>query len=106
MKNPLSEIIEIVEKVKFKPSDIRIYALLLEKGEMRVSEIAEELRLSTRFVRDRLKVLVKKEVVKKRLIERGWVGYVYTAEKPSIVFEKLKSGIVGELEKLERAFLD
>ena len=45
MKNPLSEIIEIVEKVKFKPSDIRIYALLLEKGEMRVSEIAEELRL-------------------------------------------------------------
>lgn len=106
MKNPLSEIIEIVEKVKFKPSDIRIYALLLEKGEMRVSEIAKELELSTRFVRDRLKVLVKKEVVKKKLVERGWVGYVYTAEKPSRVVEKLKTGIIGEFEKLERVFLD
>ena len=60
MKNPLSEMVEIVEKLRFKPSDIRIYALLLEKGEMRVSEIARELGLSVRFVRDRLKVLVKK----------------------------------------------
>lgn len=106
MKNPLLEIAEIIEKLKFKPSDIRIYSLLLEKGEMRVSEIAKELELSTRFVRDRLKVLVKKEVVKKKLVERGWVGYVYSAEKPSKVIAKLKAGIVGDLERIERALAD
>ncbi|WP_456469453.1 helix-turn-helix domain-containing protein [Archaeoglobus sp.] len=106
MKNPLSEMVEIVEKLRFKPSDIRIYALLLEKGEMRVSEIARELGLSVRFVRDRLKVLVKKGIVKRELVDRGWVGYIYIAEKPSRVIEKIKTGILGELEKLERAFVD
>ena len=79
MKNPLSEMVEIVEKLRFKPSDIRIYVLLLEKGEMRVSEIARELGLSVRFVRDRLKVLIKKGIVKRELVDRGWVGYIYIA---------------------------
>jgi len=106
MKNPLSEMVEIVEKLRFKPSDIRIYALLLEKSEMRVSEIARELGLSVRFVRDRLKVLVKKGIVKRELVDRGWVGYIYIAEKPARVIEKIKTGILGELEKLERAFVD
>jgi predicted DNA-binding transcriptional regulator len=51
MRNIILDIEKILENLKFKPSDAKIYSLLLEKGEMRVSEIAEELDLSARFVR-------------------------------------------------------
>jgi len=44
--------------------------------------------------------------VKRELVDRGWVGYIYIAEKPARVIEKIKAGILGELEKLERAFVD
>ncbi|WP_230972403.1 transcriptional regulator [Archaeoglobus neptunius] len=104
--NPLHEISDVIENMKFKPSDIRIYSLLLEKGEMRVSEIARELGLSVRFVRDRLKVLVKRGIVKKELIERGWVGYIYKAEKPVKVLEKIKSGLILEFERIEKSLTD
>ena len=43
MRNIILDIEKILENMKFKPSDSKIYSLLLEKGEMRVSEIAKEL---------------------------------------------------------------
>ncbi len=101
MKNPLSEFVSLLNKLSFKPSDVKIYALLLEKGEMRVSEISEELGLSVRFVRERLRDLYRRGIVRRRLIERGWVGYLYSAEKPVRVLEILKSMMLRELEKLE-----
>ena len=65
MRNIILDIEKILENMKFKPSDAKIYSLLLEKGEMRVSEIAKELDLSARFVRDRLKDLCRKGIVKR-----------------------------------------
>jgi len=32
MSNPLGELVKALEKLSFKPSDVRIYSLLLEKG--------------------------------------------------------------------------
>jgi len=57
---------------------------------MTVKEIAEELQLSTRIVRERLKRLVKEGIVGKKLIERGWIGYVYYAENPNKVAQAIK----------------
>ena len=102
MRNILQDIEKIMDNIKFKPSDIKIYSLLLEKGAMRVSEIARELNLSSRFVRDRLKDLNSRGIVKKEMIQEGWIGYVYMAETPLKVVKKLKSTLIKELESLEK----
>ena len=102
MRNIIFDIEKILEKLRFKPSDAKIYSLLLEKGEMRVSEIAKELDLSARFVRDRLKDLCRKGIVKREMVKKGWIGYVYRAENPITVLRKLKSKIIKEIENLEK----
>ena len=102
MRNIILDIGKILEDMKFKPSDAKIYSLLLEKGEMRVSEIAKELSLSARFVRDRLKDLSQKGIVKREMVKKGWIGYVYRAENPIDVLRKLKSKIIKEIENLEK----
>ncbi|RLF98890.1 MAG: transcriptional regulator [Thaumarchaeota archaeon] len=102
MRNIILDIEKILEDMKFKPSDAKIYSLLLAKGEMRVSEIAKELGLSARFVRDRLKDLSQKGIVKREVVKKGWIGYVYMAENPITVLRKLKSKIIKEIENLEK----
>ncbi|MDK2877109.1 MAG: hypothetical protein PWQ22_1519 [Archaeoglobaceae archaeon] len=90
----LKEVSKILDSLKLKPSDLRIYNLLLAKNELSVREIAKELNLSTRFVRERLKELHKRGrlkelhkrgIVKRRVIENGWIGYVYRAEDPKVM---------------------
>ena len=102
MKNVIHEIEKILENLKFKPSDAKIYSLLVEKGEMGVSEIAKELNLSARFVRDRLKDLCNRGIVKRKIIKKGWIGYVYRAENSAEILMKLKSKIIREIENLEK----
>jgi len=103
MRNVIADIENILSNLRFKPSDSRIYSLLLERGEMRVSEIARELNLSVRFVRDRLKDLCNRGIVRREMVRRGWIGYVYSAENPIDVIKRLKLKILNEIESLERS---
>ncbi|MCS7121253.1 MAG: transcriptional regulator [Archaeoglobaceae archaeon] len=96
----LEKIAEVIEKFRLKPSDLKIYYLLVGKH-MSASEIAKELKLSSRFVRERLKDLYSKGILKRTIIVKGWIGYVYTAEDPQIVLKKIKNQILSELSKLE-----
>ncbi|MCS7119306.1 MAG: transcriptional regulator [Archaeoglobaceae archaeon] len=98
----LTEIVELLEKVRLKPTDVRIYSLL-QKKELGVREIARELGLSTRFVRERLKELTRRGIVKRRLVEERWLGYKYAAEEPKEVIRKIKSQIFEEFLRLEKA---
>ncbi len=86
----VEKILKAIKNLQIKPSEMSIYRILHEKGEMTVREIAEELQLSTRIVRIRLKKLVKEGFVKRRIIKRGWIGYVYFAETPEEVVKKIK----------------
>jgi predicted DNA-binding transcriptional regulator len=106
MRNVIHEFERILRILRFKPSDAKIYSLLLEKGEMRVSEIARELNLSARFVRERLKDLCKRGIVSRKFVEQGWMGYTYRAENPTNVLKKLKSSIMKEIEALEDLLKD
>ncbi len=107
MRNAIYDIEQLIEESKFKPSDIRIYSLLLEKGGMTVNEIAKELNLSSRFVRERLKRLYKDGIVKKKFVNKGWiVGYVYEAESPVKVFISLKSRIIEKLQTIEKQLME
>lgn len=98
----LKEVSKILESLNFKPSDLKIYNLLLAKNELSVREIARELNLSTRFVRERLKELHKKGIIKRRVVENGWIGYVYRAENPKDVVARIKSQLLSEFAKLEK----
>lgn len=106
MRNIIADIEKVIKRAKFKPSDVRIYSILLDRGEMTVSEIAKELDLSTRFVRDRLKKLYNEGIVTRELIKKGWMGYAYKAENPVEVFRKLKNKIVEDLENLEKQLFE
>ncbi len=97
----LLEVAEVLEKFRIKPSDVKIYNLL-RNGELGVREIAKELNLSTRFVRDRLKELTNRGIVKRRLVEQGWVGYKYTAEDPKEVLKKLRAQLHEEFLRIEK----
>ncbi|MCQ4153485.1 MAG: transcriptional regulator [Archaeoglobi archaeon] len=97
----LKEVAEILESLKLKPSDLRIYSLL-EKRELSVREIAKELNLSTRFVRERLRDLHRKGIVRRRLVENGWIGYVYRAEDPKVVVARVKNYLLSEFGRLEK----
>ncbi|MCS7144921.1 MAG: transcriptional regulator [Archaeoglobaceae archaeon] len=98
----LKEVVKILDSLKLKPSDLRIYNLLREKPELSVKEIAKELNLSTRFVRERLRELHRKGIIKRKLVERGWIGYVYGAEEPKVVVARIKNHILNEFGKLEK----
>ncbi len=97
----LGELVKVFEKLKLKPSDVKIYSLLLNR-ELGVREIANELGLSTRFVRERLRELTKRGIVKRRLVEERWLGYRYAAEEPREVVKKIKTQILEEILKIEK----
>lgn len=101
----LLEIAEILERLRVRPSDVKIYNLLRGR-ELGVREIAKELNFSTRFVRDRLRELTKRGIVKRRLVEQGWIGYKYTAEDPLEILRKLRAQLHEEFLRVEKTLLN
>lgn len=101
----LLEIAQVLERLRVKPSDVKIYNLLRGR-ELGVREIAKELNFSTRFVRDRLRELTKRGIVKRRLVEQGWIGYKYTAEDPLEILRKFRAQLHEEFTKLEKTLLN
>ncbi len=98
----LDRVNSLLKQLQFNKSEIDIYKLLLKKGEMTVREIAEELQLSTRIVRERLKRLVKDGIVGRKLIEKGWIGYVYYAEDPDKVAQAIKRKLIEMARMIDR----
>ncbi len=98
----LEGINSLLKQLQFSKSEVEIYKLLLKKGEMTVREIAEELQLSTRIVRERLKRLLKDGIVGRKLIERGWIGYVYYAEDPDKVVQAIKKRLIEIAGMIDR----
>jgi predicted DNA-binding transcriptional regulator len=86
-----------------KKTELRIYRLLLEKSEpMRITEIQRELGISERSVREHVLSLYRKGILRRRLIEQGWLGYVYTAVSPSEVLEHLKENLIKRINEIEK----
>ncbi|AHF81108.1 transcriptional regulator [Thermococcus paralvinellae] len=103
----MSEIHEKLESLLrslgVKKTEIRIYRLLLEKKvPMRITEIQRELGISERSVREHVLNLYRKGLLKRELIQKGWLGYVYTATSPTELLEKLKENIVKKINELEK----
>lgn len=94
---------ELLKSLGLKKGELRIYRLLLERRRpMRITEIQRELRISERSVREHVLNLYRKGMLKRSLIERGWLGYTYTAVSPAEVLERIKSVILRRIDELER----
>ncbi|AEA47666.1 winged helix-turn-helix transcriptional regulator [Archaeoglobus veneficus] len=98
----LDTVNRLLRSMIFHTSEVEIYKLLLQKGGMTVSEIARELQLSTRIVRTRLKRMLEEGIVKRKLIQRGWVGYVYFAERPERVAEIIKLRLAKAIHTIDK----
>jgi len=102
----LDRINKLLRSMIFHASEIEIYKLLLQKGEMTVSEIARELQLSTRIVRTRLKRMLEDGIIGRRLMKRGWIGYVYFAERPEKVAETIKGKLTGVINTIDKTLIE
>ncbi|NJE61520.1 transcriptional regulator [Thermococcus sp. 21S7] len=93
----------LLRSLGVKKTELRIYRLLLEKREpMRITEIQRELGISERSVREHVLSLYRKGILRRRLIEQGWLGYVYTAVSPSEVLEHLKENLIKRINEIEK----
>jgi len=95
----------LLRSLGVKRTGLRIYRLLLERNEpMRIAEIRRELGISERSVREHVMNLYRKGLLKRELIQRGWLGYVYTAVSPGEVLERVKENLITKINELEREF--
>jgi predicted DNA-binding transcriptional regulator len=93
----------LLRTLGLKRTELRVYRLLLEKKRpMRITEIQKELGISERSVREHVLNLYRKGILKRKLIEQGWLGYVYTAVSPAELLERIKKGLIQKIDELER----
>ncbi len=95
----------LLRSLGVKKTELRIYRLLLEKKRpMRITEIQKELGISERSVREHVLSLYRKGILRRNLVEQGWLGYVYTALSPTEVLEHLKQNILRRIDEIEKEF--
>ncbi|WP_457750835.1 transcriptional regulator [Thermococcus sp.] len=93
----------LLKSLGVKKTELKIYRLLLEKREpMRITEIQRELGISERSVREHVLSLYRKGMLRRDLIQQGWLGYAYTAVSPSEVLENIKESIMKKITELEK----
>ncbi|NJE00733.1 MULTISPECIES: transcriptional regulator [Thermococcus] len=93
----------LLRSLGVKKTELRIYRLLLDKKEpMRITEIQRELGISERSVREHVLSLYRRGILRRTLIEQGWLGYTYSAVSPSEVLENIKQSLVKRINELEQ----
>ncbi|WP_099209680.1 transcriptional regulator [Thermococcus henrietii] len=93
----------LLRSLGLKRTELRIYRLLLEKKRpMRVTEIVKELGISERSVREHVLSLYRRGMLRRELIQQGWLGYTYTAVSPSELLENLKKYILERINEIEK----
>ena len=93
----------LLKTLGFKKNELRIYLLLLEKkAPMRIAEIKEELGISERSVREHVLNLYRRGALKRELIQRGWLGYVYSAVSPPELLAKLRENVIKKINEIEK----
>lgn len=93
----------LLKNLGFKKNELRIYRLLLEKNSaMRITEIKEELGISERSVREHVLNLYRRGILKRDLIQKGWLGYVYSAVSPAELLTKIRENMIKKINELEK----
>ncbi|AEC51488.1 hypothetical protein PNA2_0572 [Pyrococcus sp. NA2] len=104
-EDKLTKLETLLRAIGLKKNEIMIYRLLVEKKRgMRIKEIQKELGISERSVRTHVLNLYRKGLLKRELIQRGWLGYIYTAVSPGEILQRIKEHIMKSIEELEKEF--
>jgi len=101
---------ERINSLRLKKAEVEIYKLLSRnKRGMTVTEIAKELNLSTRTVRDKVRRLHEMRLLEREIVENKWIGYVYRAvnynKAIKVIKEKLEK-VVKEIETVVERKID
>jgi len=93
----------LLRSMGIKKTELRIYRLLLErKRPMRITEIQRELGISERSVREHVIRMYRSGLLRRQLIEQGWLGYTYTAVSPGELLENIKQSLIKRINELEK----
>ncbi|OFV67436.1 transcriptional regulator [Methanosarcinales archaeon] len=104
-ENLLEIINSFFDKIGFRDSESKIYALLIEKKRpLSVREISEELGLSVRTVREKVRTLCNKNLLKREVVEKKWLEYRYRAKSPKEVWSIVKSRMERAIDDIEKEF--
>ncbi|CAB48979.1 transcriptional regulator [Pyrococcus abyssi] len=99
----LKKLEDLLKAIGLKKNEIRIYRLLVEKRRgMRIREIQRELGISERSVRTHVLNLYRRGLLKRELVQSGWLGYIYTPVSPLEILQKIKEHLMKSIEELER----
>ncbi|BAA29114.1 transcriptional regulator [Pyrococcus horikoshii] len=101
----LRKLESLLRTMGLKKNEIMIYNLLVEKKRgMRIREIQRELGISERSVRAHVLSLYRKGLLKRELVQKGWLGYIYTAVSPLEILQRIREHIMKSIEELEKEF--
>ena len=107
MRDAYEKLEALLRSLGVKKTELRIYRLLLEKKRpMRVTEIVSELGISERSVREHVLNLYRKGMLRRELVQQGWLGYTYTAVSPSELLARIKHSIIEKINELEMELRD
>jgi len=104
-KNLLDIINSFFDKIGFHDTESKIYALLIEKKRsLSVREISDELGLSVRTVREKVRMLCSKNLLRREVVEKKWLEYRYLAKSPKEVWGIIKRKMECAIDDIENEF--
>ena len=91
---------KLTDLFNLKKTEMRIYNLLRSKKQpMLVTEICKSLDISRRMIQDYVKNLTEKGFLKRKIIQNKRLSYVYIAQPPIIVWNKIKTRLKNMLKE-------
>ncbi|HHI01372.1 MAG: ArsR family transcriptional regulator [Thermococcus sp.] len=101
MEDLLRTFTNVLKGFELTKSEIKIYSLLLNE-QLTARQIAKKLGLSERIVREKLRHLLELGLVERKLVNRGWIGYIYRAKAPREALEVLLSKMEEIIRSIEK----
>jgi predicted DNA-binding transcriptional regulator len=90
-------LLDMLRCMQLGKSELQIYDSLT-KEPMTIKDLKKSTKLSERMLRASIDVLVRKDFVKREIIDDRRLKYIYHANQPKNVFEFIKVKM-GEMEK-------
>jgi len=102
-RKPVELLNMVLKFLDFKKTEIKLYDSLLKK-EMEMNEIVQCLNMSERSIRTHIKNLYKKGFIKRKVLMKGRLKYVYSSVAPEIAWKIVKKRVNETLNQMDKVF--
>ena len=100
-KDPVEVLNVILRFLNFKPTEIKIYNILL-KSSLTIKQIEKQLNLSERTIRKYIKRLEQEGFINKRVKQGKRLKYIYNAVPIQEAWKNVKNKIQKNLEEITK----